>query len=66
MGFRHVCIENGQLKVNGQALTVKGVNRHEHDQVGGKVVSEASMIEDIKVETPPPIRVGVATDLAWR
>jgi beta-galactosidase len=46
-GFRQVEIKEGQLHVNGVAIRVGGVNRHEHDPVTGHVVSEASMIEDI-------------------
>jgi beta-galactosidase/beta-glucuronidase len=47
VGFRQVEIKEGQLHVNGVAIRVGGVNRHEHDPVTGHVVSEASMIEDI-------------------
>ena len=47
VGFREVVIDKGQLKVNGQPILVKGVNRHEHDPTTGHTVSEASMIQDI-------------------
>ncbi|GAB5035510.1 beta-galactosidase [Nannochloropsis oceanica] len=47
IGFRTVEIKNCQLLVNGQALVVAGVNRHEHDPDTGKVVDEASMVQDI-------------------
>lgn len=47
VGFRTVEIKHGQFLVNGQALVVAGVNRHEHDPVTGKVVDEASMVQDI-------------------
>ncbi|MFK7924326.1 MAG: glycoside hydrolase family 2 TIM barrel-domain containing protein [Bacteroidia bacterium] len=49
IGFRRVQIEGGQLKVNGQVIRIKGVNRHEHDPVNGHVVDEASMIRDIEL-----------------
>ena len=49
VGFRKVEIKNGQLLVNGKAIYIKGVNRHEHDPITGHVISEASMIEDIKL-----------------
>ncbi len=49
LGFRSVEIRNGQLMVNGKPITVKGVNRHEHDPVTGHVISEESMIEDIRL-----------------
>ena len=47
VGFRDVRIENGLLLVNGKAITLKGVNRHEHDEVNGHVITEADMIKDI-------------------
>lgn len=49
VGFRRVEISEGQLKVNGQAVTLRGVNRHEHDPKTGQVVSEASMRRDIEL-----------------
>lgn len=47
VGFRTVKIANGQLLVNGKAVLLKGVNRHEHDPVSGHVVTRESMIQDI-------------------
>jgi len=47
IGFRKVEIKNAQLYFNNVPLTLKGVNRHEHDQYTGQVISEASMIVDI-------------------
>lgn len=32
--------------MNGQPITVAGANRHEHDDVGGKVVPLESMVRD--------------------
>ncbi|MDV7104717.1 beta-galactosidase [Vibrio sp. TH_r3] len=49
VGFRNIEITNGQLLVNGKALLIKGVNRHEHEQDNGHAISEASMIADIKL-----------------
>ncbi len=49
VGFRDVKIKNGQLLVNGKAITIKGVNRHEFDPETGRVISRASMIQDIKL-----------------
>lgn len=46
-GFRDVCIENGQLLVNGQPVLIKGANRHELNPYKGYVLSEADMIQDI-------------------
>ncbi|MCF8302360.1 MAG: DUF4981 domain-containing protein, partial [Bacteroidales bacterium] len=48
-GFRKVEITNGQLHVNGKAITLRGVNRHEHDEHTGHVITEASMIKDIRL-----------------
>ncbi|UII20700.1 glycoside hydrolase family 2 TIM barrel-domain containing protein [Fulvivirga ligni] len=47
IGFREVKIEKGQLLVNGQPVLLKGVNRHEHDERYGHVVSKELMLKDI-------------------
>ncbi|MEJ2215154.1 MAG: glycoside hydrolase family 2 TIM barrel-domain containing protein [Gemmatimonadota bacterium] len=47
VGFRTVEIRGGQLLVNGVPVTIKGVDRHEHDPVTGHVISRASMRRDI-------------------
>jgi beta-galactosidase len=49
VGFRRVEIKKGLFLINGKAVTLKGVNRHEHDPKTGHVISEESMIEDIKL-----------------
>ncbi len=49
IGFRKSEIKNGQLLVNGKAVYLKGVNRHEHDEFTGHVISKESMIKDIKM-----------------
>lgn len=46
-GFRTVEIKDNQLLLNGRAVMVKGVNRHEHEDVRGKAVTRESMIADI-------------------
>lgn len=48
-GFRKVEIKDGQLLVNGKPITIKGVNRHEHDPDFGRAVPFARMLEDIKL-----------------
>ena len=35
VGFRKVEIKNGLLKLNGQPLTIRGVNKHEHNPATG-------------------------------
>jgi beta-galactosidase len=49
VGFRTSEIKNGQLLINGKAIYIKGVNRHEHDPVTGHVISEESMRKDIEL-----------------
>ncbi|MXW16543.1 MAG: DUF4981 domain-containing protein, partial [Gemmatimonadetes bacterium] len=49
VGFRRVEIIDGILSLNGQPIVLRGVNRHEHDPERAHVVSEASMIEDIRL-----------------
>ncbi len=49
VGFRDVEIKNGLLRVNGKVVTLKGVNRHEHDPDTGHTVSTESMIRDIRL-----------------
>ncbi len=49
VGFRKSEIKNGQLLINGKAVLFKGVNRHEHDQFEGHVISLESMIQDITI-----------------
>lgn len=49
VGFRHIEIKGGQMLVNGKAVLIKGVNRHEMDPDGGYVVSIDRMIQDIKI-----------------
>ncbi|MDR7211831.1 glycoside hydrolase family 2 TIM barrel-domain containing protein [Flavobacterium piscis] len=49
VGFRKVEIKGGQLLVNGKAIYIKGVNRHETDPVTGQTVSRERMEEDIKL-----------------
>ena len=49
IGFRTVQIRDGQLKVNGVAVTLRGVNRHEHDPHTGRVMSDELMLRDIEL-----------------
>ncbi|HPS63831.1 MAG TPA: glycoside hydrolase family 2 TIM barrel-domain containing protein, partial [Bacteroidales bacterium] len=48
-GFRTTEVKNGQFLVNGKAILIKGVNRHEHDPVAGHVISRELMLKDIKL-----------------
>ena len=47
IGFREVEIRNGQLLFNGQAIDIKGTNRHEFDMVRGRALTHESMVRDI-------------------
>ena len=49
VGFRKVEIKGAQLLVNGKAILIKGVNRHEMDPNTGYVVSRERMIQDIRI-----------------
>ncbi|WP_372772797.1 glycoside hydrolase family 2 TIM barrel-domain containing protein [Mangrovibacterium sp.] len=49
VGFRTSEIKNGQLLVNGKAVLVKGVNRHEHDPITGHYITRERMEEDIRL-----------------
>jgi len=49
IGFRTSEIKDGHLLVNGAAVLLKGVNRHEHDPLAGHVISEESMRRDIEL-----------------
>jgi beta-galactosidase len=49
VGFRTVEIKNGNMLVNGKRILVKGVNRHEHDELHGHVPNRELMIKDIQL-----------------
>ncbi len=48
-GFRTVEVKYGQLLVNGKPVTIRGVNRHEHDPVTGRYITEELMLQDIRL-----------------
>ncbi len=47
VGIRTVSIDAGQLCVNGTAITIYGVNRHEHDPVNGRYQSNELLESDL-------------------
>ena len=49
LGFRRVEVRERQLLINGRAVQIRGVNRHEHDERHGKTLSLEGMIEDIRL-----------------
>lgn len=48
-GFKRVEIKNSQVLINGKAIYIRGVNRHETDPFTGHVVSRESMEKDIQL-----------------
>ncbi len=50
IGFRKIeTADNGAFLINGKAVKLYGVNRHEHHPVHGKTVTKVDMIQDIKL-----------------
>jgi beta-galactosidase len=49
IGFRDVEIRDGLVTVNGRPITIRGVNRHEHDPETFHVISLESMERDIQL-----------------
>lgn len=48
-GFRKSEIKNGVFYVNGKAVLIKGVNRHEMDPYTGQYVSRERMEQDVRI-----------------
>ncbi len=49
IGFRNSEMRDGLLLVNGVAVVLKGVNRHEHDPNTGRYMSDSLMLHDIRL-----------------
>lgn len=47
IGFKRIEIRNRQLLINGRAVLIKGVNRHDHHDTRGKALTRADMELDI-------------------
>ena len=47
IGFRHLDIRNGQMRINGKPIEIRGVNRHEHSMFGGHYITPDEMRQDI-------------------
>ncbi|WP_121603848.1 beta-galactosidase subunit alpha [Virgibacillus sp. Bac332] len=47
IGFRHIEIKGKTFTVNGVAIKLKGVNRHDFHPATGRVVSKEDMLQDI-------------------
>ncbi|AQQ08564.1 Beta-galactosidase [Sedimentisphaera cyanobacteriorum] len=48
-GFRTVSIEDSQLKLNGRAVEIRGVNRHEWDGEKAQAVEREDMLADVRL-----------------
>jgi beta-galactosidase len=48
-GFRQVEIKNEQLLINGKAILLKGVNRHDYDPDNAWTVSEDLIHQDLRI-----------------
>ena len=49
IGFRRFEIEEGLMKINGQTVEFKGVNRHEFSPLKGRAIGIEEMLKDIKL-----------------
>ncbi|KIF78761.1 glycoside hydrolase [Streptomyces sp. 150FB] len=47
LGFRNITVQDKQLKVNGQRILLKGVNRSDSDPDGGRHVPRARQEQDV-------------------
>ena len=48
VGFRTFELKNGLMLLNGKRIVFKGINRHEWNANGGRVVTEEDMLWDIR------------------
>jgi beta-galactosidase len=49
IGFRTVEIADGEVRVNGHRIMIRGVNRHEHDPHTVRIVSDATLRRDLEL-----------------
>lgn len=47
VGFRMICLRDGRFWVNGKAIKLKGVNRHDWNENTGRCITEKDMIADL-------------------
>ena len=48
VGFRKIEIKDRELLVNGAAILIRGVNRHDHNPSTGRIVSKEDMRRDVR------------------
>ena len=49
VGFRDIRIAGGQLLINGKPIKIRGVNRHEHDPLRARVMTDELMKRDLQL-----------------
>src|SRR5215217_2089158 len=49
IGFRTVAVEDGELRVNGRRVLLRGVNRHEWDPERGRAIGVGTMRRDVEL-----------------
>ncbi len=49
IGIREICVDNGVVKLNGQKIKFRGVNRHDSDPVTGYTISREQLIRDMDI-----------------
>jgi beta-galactosidase len=49
IGFRTVEMTDGEVRVNGKRITIRGINRHEHDPATWRVLSLETMRRDMEL-----------------
>ncbi len=49
VGFREIFVRNGVIHLNGTAIKIKGVNRHDSDPYSGYAVTLTDMIKDLEL-----------------
>lgn len=49
IGFRYITADGGVLRINGQTVKFRGVNRHDSDPFVGSAVDRAHLIRDLSI-----------------
>ena len=49
LGFRSVELKDGLMLINGKAIKLKGVNRHDWDETEGRCISRDGMVKDLQM-----------------
>ncbi len=49
VGFRSICVEDGKIKLNGRAIEIRGVNRHEDHPDWGFAFPQGLMRKDLDI-----------------